>query len=102
MTVPDTAQLLFSIFVSDLLPVFVIAAVGFVLARYLAVDARPVARLTFHALVPALVFNVLITSTLGGVAFFQMTAFYALVVVAAGLMGWTATRILRLDRAATS
>jgi malate permease and related proteins len=102
MTAPDTAQLLFSIFVSDLLPVFAIAAVGFALARYAAVDARPIARLTFHALVPALVFNVLATSTVGGVAFLQMTAFYALVVLAAGVMGWTATRILRLDRAATS
>src|SRR5262249_38397728 len=66
---PDTAPLLLSIFVSDLLPVFAIAAVGFVLARYLGVDARPVARLTFHALVPSLVFNVLTSSTVGGVAF---------------------------------
>ena len=102
MTEPDTARLLFSIFVSDLLPVFAIAAVGFVLARYLAVDARPVARMTFHALVPAMVFNVLVTSTVTGGAFAQMTAFYALVALSAGVMGWAATRALRLDRAAAS
>ena len=102
MTEPGTADLLFSIFVSDLLPVFAIAAIGFGLARYVAIDARPIARLTFHALVPSLVFTVLTTSTIGGGAFVQMTAFYALVVLATGVMAWAATRALRLDRAATS
>jgi predicted permease len=52
--------------------------------------------------VPALVFTVLTASTLNGAAFVQMTGFYALVVLAAGVMGWTATRLLRLDRATSS
>ena len=101
-TLPSTASLLLAIFVTDLLPVFAIATVGFILARHLAIDARPVARMTFHALTPALVFNVLVTSTVEGSGFVQMTAFYALVALSAGVMGWLATRALRLDRAASS
>jgi predicted permease len=58
--------------------------------------------MTFHALVPAMVFNVLVTSTVAGGAFAQMTVFYALVALSAGVMGWAATRVLRLDRAAAS
>ena len=58
--------------------------------------------MTFHALAPALVFNVLVTSTVTGGAFAQMAAFYALVALSAGVMGWAATRALRLDRAAAS
>jgi len=37
-----------------------------------------------------------------GSGFVQMTAFYALVALSAGVMGWLATRALRLDRAASS
>jgi malate permease and related proteins len=98
----ESAHLLSSIFVTDLLPVFAIAGIGFVLARYSGVDPRAVSRVTFHALAPALVFHVLVTSTVDGSAFLQMGAFYALVVAAAGGMGLATARILRLDRAATS
>jgi predicted permease len=97
-----SARLLLDIFVSDLLPVFVVAAVGFSLARYSAVDPRTISRLTFHALAPALVFNVLVTSQVDGGEFLQMVVFYALVAVSAGLMGFTASRAMRLNRAETS
>jgi predicted permease len=100
--VVDSARLLLGIFVSDLLPVFAIAAVGFSLARYLAVDARMVSRLTFHALAPALVFHVLVTSQVEGSDFLRMVSFYALVASAAGVMGYTAARALRLNRAEAS
>jgi predicted permease len=59
----NLAQLLVSIFVSDLLPVFVIAGVGFLLSRFGGVQVQTVSRLTFHALAPALVFNTLANST---------------------------------------
>jgi predicted permease len=98
----ESAQLLISIFVTDLLPVFAVAAVGFALARYSGVDARTVSRLTFHALAPALVFHVLVTSRINAGDFVRMATFYALVAAAAGVMGWITARLLRLDRLATS
>jgi malate permease and related proteins len=100
--VTDTARLLFSIFTADLLPVFVIAGVGFVLGRYAAVDVRTVSRITFHAFAPALVFNLLVTSTMGGVAFGRMALFYILVAASAGVMARLAAIPLRLDRPALS
>ncbi len=98
----DSARLLFSIFTSDILPIFVIAGVGFLLARLAVVDVRPMSRLTFYALAPALVFNILVTSSLGGLDFGRMVLFYVLVAGSAGLMGRIAAIPLKLDRPALS
>jgi malate permease and related proteins len=100
--VPETAQLLLGIFASDILPIFVIAAIGFALARHLAVQVQTLSRVTFHALAPALVFNVLTTSTLTGLEFGRMAAFYGLVAACALVMGRLAAIPLRLDRASLS
>jgi predicted permease len=94
----SAAQLLFSIFVSDLLPVFAIAGIGFVLARFAGVQVQPVSRLTFHALAPALVFNILATSTADSGQVGRMTLFYALVAISAATMARLVAIPLRLDR----
>lgn len=98
----NAAQLLLSIFVSDLLPVFAIAGVGFLLARFAGVQVQTVSRLTFHALAPALVFNTLVTSTADGGQVGRLTLFYALVALSAGVMARLAAIPLRLDRRALS
>jgi malate permease and related proteins len=100
--VVESVRLLVGIFVSDLLPVFAIATVGFLLARFSGIDPRPISRLTFHALAPALVFHVLVTSQVEGGEFLQMVLFYALVAASAGVIGYTAARAMRLTRADTS
>ena len=94
------AQLLLSIFVSDLLPVFVIAGVGFLLARFAHVQVQTVSRLTFHALAPALVFNILATSTVESSQVGRMVLFYLLVATSAALMARIVAIPLRLDRRA--
>jgi predicted permease len=96
------AQLLLSIFVSDLLPVFAIAGVGFVLARFAGVQVQTVSRLTFHALAPALVFNTLANSTAESGQVARMTLFYLLVASSAAIMARLAAIPLRLDRRALS
>jgi malate permease and related proteins len=98
--VTSGAQLLLSIFVSDLLPVFAIAGVGFLLARFAHVQVQTVSRLTFHALAPALVFNILATSTAESSQVGRMVLFYALVAVSAALMARLVAIPLRLDRRA--
>jgi predicted permease len=97
-----TAQLLLSIFASDILPIFVIAGVGFVLARYAKVQVQTVSRVTFHALAPALVFTTLTTSSLTGLEFGRMAAFYACVAAASAVMARLAAIPLRLDRPSLS
>ena len=98
----SVAQLLLSIFVSDLLPGFVIAGVGFLLARFAGVQVQTVSRLTFHALAPALVFNILATSTLEGSQAGRMTLFYVLVALSAATLARLVAIPLRLDRRALS
>lgn len=94
----NAAALLLEIFAHDLLPVFAIAGVGFLLARYAGVQVQAVSKPTFHALAPALVFNVLVTSTVGGEAFGRMAVFYMLVAASAALMARLAAVPLKLDR----
>jgi hypothetical protein len=98
----DAAWLLLQIFSADLLPVFAIAGVGFLLARFAAVQVRTASKLTFHALAPALVFNVLVTSTVSGIQFWRMVGFYVLVATSAAVMARVAAIPLRLDRRALS
>jgi predicted permease len=96
--VTNAAALLLEIFANDLLPVFVIAGVGFLLARYGRVQVQAVSKPTFHALAPALVFNVLVTSTVGGEAFGRMAVFYVLVAASAASMARLVAVPLQLDR----
>ena len=98
----SAAQLLLSIFLSDLLPVFVIAGVGFLLARYAGVQVQTVSRLTFHALAPAFVFNTLVNSTAESSQIGRMTLFYLLVAISAATMARIAAIPFRLDRRALS
>lgn len=101
-SVPETAQLLLTIFSSDILPIFVIAAVGFLLARHANVQVQTLSRITYHALAPALVFNNLTTSPLSGLEFGRMATFYLLVAASAAMMARLAAIPLRLDRISLS
>jgi malate permease and related proteins len=96
--VTDAVQLLLEIFANDLLPVFAIAGAGFLLARFAGVQVQGVSRLTFHVLAPALVFNVLVTSTLDAAQSSRMALFYLLVAMSAAVMARLAAIPLRLDR----
>jgi len=100
--VTDAVQLLLEIFANDLLPVFAIAGAGFLLARFAGVQVQGVSRLTFHVLAPALVFNVLVTSTLDAAQSSRMALFYLLVAMSAAVMARLAAIPLRLDRRALS
>lgn len=93
-------QTLLDIFASDILPVFVIAGAGFLLARYNDVNVRTIARVIFNVLSPCLVFTLLITSPLSLGDFGRMALFCVLVTGALGLLSAATGRLLRLDRAA--
>jgi predicted permease len=93
---------LVSIFAADILPIFIIAGIGFLLARVWGVEPRALARVTFNALSPCLVFNLLVTSTLSAADFGRMALFAVLVMTAAGILGWLVAAPFRLDRPALS
>jgi predicted permease len=93
-------QTLLAIFASDILPVFIIAGAGFLLARLSTVDVRTMARVIFNVLSPCLVFTLMVTSTLSLADFGRMALFCVLVTVAAALASAVVGKALRLDRAA--
>lgn len=92
-------QTLLSIFASDILPIFLVASAGFLLARFSDVNVRTVARVVFNALAPCLVFNLLVTSTIPAVEFGRMVLYCILVTGGMGLLARIAAAPLDLDRA---
>jgi predicted permease len=94
--------LLLSVFANDVLPIFIVAGVGFLLARLLHADVRTLSRVTFNALSPCLIFNLLVTSQLDAGAFVRMSLVAAIAVGGVGVIARLVTLPLRLDRALTS
>ena len=94
--------LLLSIFADDVLPIFLVASVGFLLARYLHADVRTLSRLAFNVLAPCLIFNSLVTSKISADEFGRIVLFAVCVVLGIGLIGRLITLPLRLDRAMVS
>jgi len=96
--VPRAASLLLDIFTADILPVFLIATVGFLLARFARVDVRTLARVTLHGLAPVLIFHLLITSQISGRAFGRMALLCLAITACMGLAGRLVAIPLKLDR----
>jgi len=93
-------NLLLTILADDILPIFVVASVGFLLARRLHVDVKGLSRITFNALAPCLVFNLLVTSQVSAGEFGRIIAFTILFVAAIGTVARLVAIPFRLDRPA--
>ena len=91
-------NLLLTILADDILPIFVVASVGFLLARRLHVDVKTLSRITFNALAPCLVFHLLVTSQVSTGEFGRIVAFTVLLVAAIGSVARIVAIPFRLDR----
>ena len=91
-----------SIFVSDILPIFVIAGVGFLLARRLGANVKTLATVSFNSLSPCLVFNQLVTAQISGSQSLRIAAFCALLTLALGIAAWLVSAPLGLDQTTRS
>jgi malate permease and related proteins len=91
-----------SIFVSDILPVFAIAAAGFLLARKLQASVKTLSHVSFYALTPCLAFKMLATSKMTGPEAGRMVLMAVLVTAAMGLLARVAAIPLGLNRAELS
>jgi len=94
----------FGLFANNLLPVFLAAGAGYVVAWRLRIDPKPVAQLAFFVLAPCLVFQIILDSNLPGDALARMVAFTAigmlvlaaLAALVARALGWPRTLIAAL------
>jgi predicted permease len=94
--------LLLEIFVNDILPICIVAVVGFLLARYARADVRTLSKLVFNACSPCLVFTLLLTSSLGANDVGRMALFTAGAIIGIGILARGVAAALRLDRQATA
>lgn len=92
---------LFNTFSNHLLPIMLIAGAGFLLGKYLSVEARTVGRLSMYIFMPALAFNLLTTSRLSAAEIGVTMLLAALMIVSIALLAWLAARLMRFDHRAT-
>jgi len=90
------------VFLENLLPVMVLAGLGFILRRRLNVDPRPLSQIVFYLFLPALVFQLLVENSFTIPEMLQMAGFVCLLLTALAALAWVAARLLRLDRSMTS
>lgn len=91
-------QLLIEVFAANILPIFLIAGVGMVIARQRAASASVVSPVVLNALVPCLVFNLLVTSQVSAFELAPVALVCVLVTGSRGLAAYLAAKPLGLDR----
>ena len=88
---------LINIFTTNLLPVILLAGMGFLFSKYLPVDSRTLGRLVFYILSPILVFDLLTRSNLAPGSVIKMMAFATCIILFAGILAFLAGRLLHLQ-----
>lgn len=91
----------FDVLLQNILPIFLVAALGFWLRRYYALDTRTLSGLVFNALSPCLIFSSLTTTILPAAELGRLALFAFLSIVAMGGVALLAGRLLRLPRTET-
>jgi len=87
---------LFSILVSDIAPIFVIAAVGYLIERRRSGSAVLLSSLSFNALSPCLVFTLIVTSSMSAGDTGRMASFSVLLTVIMGIAALALIAMLHL------
>jgi hypothetical protein len=87
---------LLPIFAQTVLPVFLVALAGLVVARFVDVDGRSLGRILFYLFTPSLVFRSLYQLTIDAGALERMALISAAITLCAGALGWLVSR--REDR----
>lgn len=90
-----------AVLTQNILPVFIVAAFGFALQRWLKLDKRTLSSLVMNCLSPCLVFSSLVTSRLPAEELAELSAFTLLSIAAMGALSLGLARLMRLSRVET-
>jgi predicted permease len=93
---------LFGTIANVVLPVFLIAGVGFAVRKVLDVDPRPIGRLSLYVLVPTLLFKSMLTAQMGGDEIVRIGVYALLLTSILVGLGFVCGGLLRAGRAETS
>ncbi len=91
-------DILLSIFVENILPVFIAAGLGYLLDRKFHLDIKTISRAGFYVLTPCLVFTSLSRSSVSGGEFGRIVLFELLVTAILLIVAWGVARLIRLSR----
>lgn len=85
-------------FASNLLPVLLLCAAGFILRKTLAVEPRPLSQVIFYILSPALIFNLLTKNELPTGRIAGMMVYATIVMLLTAALAYLGGRLLHLER----
>jgi len=89
---------LFFLFSNNILPIFLAASAGFLVAKYLGVSAQSVSRIAFYIFSPCLVFVLLTSGQLDGNDITRMAAFATVSILTMGMITALIARLLGFNR----
>jgi malate permease and related proteins len=87
-----------SLFANNLLPIFIVAAVGYTLSATHRVEPHTLAQVTFQVFSPCLVFTLITASALHGSDLARMAAFSAVAIAVPAVIAGVLAGVLRLQR----
>jgi len=90
--------ILLSIFVENILPVFIAAGLGYLLDRKFDLDVKTISRMAFYVLSPCLIFTSLTQSSVSGEEFGSIILFEVLMMAILLAITWSVARQARLTR----
>lgn len=87
-----------TVFTQNILPIFIVAAFGFILRRRFHVGGEALSKTAFYILSPALVFSSLVTTELPGGELAQLALFTLLSIASSAIIAALVGRLLRYSR----
>jgi hypothetical protein len=89
---------LIRLFIDNILPVFIVAGLGYLAAQRFKASPRVLSQLTFNIFSPCLLFVLLTQNPLAGQVVLKMILFVAVLITVSGLLAYFVGRALRLER----
>lgn len=89
---------LLKLFTENIVPIIIVASVGFALQRRFQFNPRPISIIVFYALTPCLIFMLLINSPISGTDILTMSLFASAVILVVLLISYIVGILLRLSR----
>ena len=88
----------FNVFLQNILPIFLVASIGYGLRKRIGLDKKTLSSLSFYAFSPALVFATLVNSGLPGGELLQIAVFAVAVTLAMALIALVVGKLMKLPR----
>jgi hypothetical protein len=90
------------VFADNLIPILLVACLGILAQRRLKLDPRSISVIIFNVLTPALVFELLLTSSIPVDGALRMGVVATLVIFSLVLLSWGASKLIGLDQRLTA